>query len=79
MKIRLIILALLLPVLVLTAASPKENVKTDFTNYINHLVKLEFEESVEYLYPELFNFVPKAQMISTMEQTFNNPDITINL
>jgi len=79
MKIKLIILAILLPMLAITAATPKENVKADFTAYINHLINQEFKKSTEYLYPELFDFVPKEQMISTMDQTFNNSEIMISL
>lgn len=79
MKFKLIVLAFLIPILKLIATTPQENVKTDFISYINHLVNMEFEESVEYLYPEIFTLVPKEQMISTMEQTFNNPEIMISL
>lgn len=79
MKIKLIILSLLIPALSLIATTPKENISEDFSTYINHLVNQEFEESVEYLYPELFEFLPKEQMIATMEQTFNNPEIMISL
>lgn len=79
MKFRIFILALLIPVFALVAATPKENVKTDFNTYINHLVNMEFVESVEYLYPELFTFVPEEQMIATMDETFNNPEVMISL
>ncbi|MCB0701451.1 MAG: hypothetical protein R2863_05420 [Candidatus Kapaibacterium sp.] len=63
----------------LLSETPQENVRKDFETYLNHLINQEFTESVEYLYPELFAFAPKEQIISTMEQTFNSPEIQISL
>jgi hypothetical protein len=81
MKNRLLLIALLILIgnSYLTAQSPEDNIKSDFSTYLNHLINHEFTESVDYLYPELFEFVPKEQMISTMEETFNNPEVIISL
>jgi hypothetical protein len=63
----------------LVSQTAQKYIEKDFLTYINHLIDREFTESVEYLYPELFDFVPKEQMIVTMEETFNNPEINISL
>ncbi len=63
----------------LISQTPQKYIERDFLAYLNHLINQEFTESVEYLYPELFDFVPKEQMIATMEETFNNPEINISL
>lgn len=57
----------------------KKNVEKDFRTYLGHLMNQEFTESVEFLYPELFQDVTKELMIETLEQTFNNPDINISI
>jgi hypothetical protein len=57
----------------------KENIKSEFTEYLNALVNKEFEKSFEYIAPEFFEIVPKSQMIKLMEQTFNNPTMEIEI
>ena len=51
----------------------KKNIKSEFTEYLNSIVNMEFEKSMEYITPEFFEIIPKSQMIKLMEQTFNNP------
>ncbi|WP_194775712.1 hypothetical protein [Pararhodonellum marinum] len=57
----------------------KKEIEADFTAYINSIVNFDFEQSVEYIVPEVFEIVPKAQMISVMEQSFNNPSLEIKI
>ncbi|MBU2951391.1 hypothetical protein KO493_11850 [Tamlana agarivorans] len=57
----------------------KENIKSEFTEYLNSLINMEFEKSFEYITPEFFEIVPKSQMIKFMEQTFNNPTMDIEI
>jgi len=57
----------------------KENIKSEFTEYLNALVNKEIEKSFEYIAPEFFEIVPKSQMIKLMEQTFNNPTMEIEI
>ena len=57
----------------------KENIKSEFTEYLNSLINMEFEKSFEYITPEFFEIVPKSQMIKLMEQTFNNPTMDIEI
>ncbi|GGZ94807.1 hypothetical protein [Algibacter mikhailovii] len=57
----------------------KENIKSEFTEYLNSLINMEFEKSFEYITPEFFEIVPKSQMLQLMEQTFNNPTMVIEI
>ena len=53
----------------------KENIKTAFVEYNNHIINKEFEKSMEYVLPEFFEIIPKHQMISLLKKTFNNPEM----
>lgn len=80
--IKKIVLSLLIVSFVtinLYSQDAKKNVENDFLTYLGHLMNHEFTESIEYLYPELFESVTKELMIETLEQTFNNPDIKISI
>lgn len=57
----------------------KKEIETEFMEYVNLLVDMEFEKSMDYILPEFFEIIPKSQMIVLMEQTFNNPSIEIEL
>ncbi len=61
------------------AQAYKESIRTDFGRYLNTIERGDFEKSVEYITPEFFDILPKADMIKMMEQAFNNPDIQFNL
>lgn len=75
----------ILTILILTsciigfAQDYKKNIETEFTEYLNALVNMDFEKSVEYIAPEFFDIVPKSQMIKLMEQTFNNPTVEFEI
>jgi hypothetical protein len=57
----------------------KDDVKTQFLEYTNLLMKKEFEKSVDYLNPAFFTIIPKAQLLKIMEQTYNNPNIDFEI
>ncbi|MFD0964355.1 hypothetical protein [Pseudofulvibacter geojedonensis] len=57
----------------------KKNIKSEFTEYLNSLINMDFEKSFEYITPEFFEIVPKSQMLQLMEQTFNNPAVVIEI
>jgi hypothetical protein len=38
-----------------------------------------FEKLMEFIYPELFQIVPKEQMIQVFESVFDNPQMTISM
>ena len=57
----------------------KKNIESEFTEYLNSIVNMEFEKSMEYITPEFFEIVPKSQMLKLMEQTFNNPTMEFEI
>lgn len=71
-------IALFLFVSALTA-SAQENLKTDFQAYTNLLVKKDFDKALDYMNDGMFKIVPKTQLIEILEQTFNNPQIDIDM
>ena len=55
-----------------------DQISDNFISYLNTLDNKNFEKSIEYLPVELFEFVPKEQMLSVFEETFNDPEIIIS-
>lgn len=57
----------------------KKTIETEFGDYINSIVNKDFEKSTNYMIPEFFDLIPKSQMIAVMEETFNDPEIEIQI
>lgn len=53
----------------------KENLKRDFIEYNELIIKQEFEKAMNFMLPEFFEIIPKSQMILLMKQVYNNPDL----
>lgn len=54
------------------AQNYKTDVENTITTYLNTFSNGDLEESIEYIYPALFEFVPKEMMIESMETTFSD-------
>ncbi len=59
--------------------SYKDDIKAQFLKYTELLVKKDFSKSVEYINPKFFTFIPKAQLIKIMEQTYNNAGVDFEI
>jgi len=57
----------------------KKDIEEEFLEYFNLLVTKEFERSMDYILPEFFELIPREQMVSAMQQAFNDPSIQIEL
>ncbi|QDO94571.1 hypothetical protein FNB79_11540 [Formosa sediminum] len=57
----------------------KKNIESEFNDYLNSIVNMDFEKSMEYITPEFFEIIPKTQLITIMEQTFNNPSMEFEI
>jgi len=57
----------------------KKAIESEFTEYINLALDKEFEKSMEYIMPEVFEIIPMAQLIEIFEETFNDPEIEIKM
>ena len=53
-------------------------IKERFIKMQQALLDKEFEKSLEFTAEELFDIVPKEQLLSVMEATFNNPKMQID-
>jgi hypothetical protein len=61
------------------AQNYKNNIDSEFTEYLNAIINMEFEKSMEFITPDFFEFISKSQMVKLMEQTFNNPAIEFQI
>lgn len=57
----------------------KKELKKEFNQYLSTIVNMEFEKSMEYITPEFFEIIPKAQMIKAMKMAFNNPGMEFEI
>ncbi|TDL99456.1 MAG: hypothetical protein C4K58_06025 [Flavobacteriaceae bacterium] len=46
---------------------------------VEHLARREFEEFTGYILPEVFKFVSKEKLISEMHETFNDPELKMEV
>ncbi|MEL6561129.1 MAG: hypothetical protein AAFQ94_23255 [Bacteroidota bacterium] len=63
----------------LEAQDVKKNIEDGFVEMQSAIIKKDFEKSVGFIADEIFTIVPKDQMASLLEMTFNNPQMEIVL
>ena len=63
----------------LHAQAYKDSIQQQFLRYTVHLMNKEFAQSVDYINPDFFTIVPKAQMIQLIEQVYNNPEMEFEI
>lgn len=81
MKINLlftILFSLVISNYTVKAQNPIDQITVDFNSYLNSLDNKNFENSIEFLPTELFDLITKEQMLSVLEESFNNPQIIIS-
>lgn len=61
------------------AKSPAQSIKDDFAKYNQHILDKEFEESMNYILPEFFEYFPKKDLIAVMEMMFNGTEVIFDL
>src|SRR5262245_8999014 len=49
--------------------SDKEEVKSIFHDYFKSVMQKENEKSLDYIYPKLFDVIPKSKMLDIMNKT----------
>jgi hypothetical protein len=57
----------------------KNEIENQFIEYNKLIINKEFEKSMNFVPVEVFELVPKAQMIRVMETTFNNSEMEFEL
>jgi hypothetical protein len=63
----------------LLAQAYKDSIRSQFLRYTGLLMQKEFARSTEYMNPAFFKIVPKEQLITVMEKTYNNPDMDFTI
>ena len=61
------------------AQDTKNEIQVDFTNYLNSIVNMELEKSLNYMPDEFFEIIPKVKMLEAMKQAFDNPSMEIEI
>src|SRR6187402_2546116 len=51
------------------AQSDKEEVKSTFHDYFQTVMQQENEKTLDYIYPKLFDIIPKEKMLDLMNKT----------
>ncbi len=59
------------------AQEAKKDIEDGFLVMQSAIAKKDFTTSIEYTADELFTLVPKDQMLTILEATFNNPQMEI--
>lgn len=68
------------PVIINVEASNEQRViKKQFKKYLSCIISKDFSTAMDYVTPELFDIIPKSQMIKFMEQTFNPSDADLEI
>ena len=63
----------------LFAQSYKDSIEAQFLRYTDLLIKKDFAKSADYINPGFFKIIPKAQLITIIEKTYNNPALDFNI
>ncbi len=61
----------------LQAQDFQKNLKADFAGFIQATSDKDFEEILNYFPKSFFNHVPRETMLEVMEQTLNNPAVSM--
>ncbi|HMV08877.1 MAG TPA: hypothetical protein PK325_16865 [Cyclobacteriaceae bacterium] len=56
-----------------------KRITDDYNAYSKLLAEKSFEKAFDYLNPGIFDIAPKAQLLEVMNQTLNNPAITLEV
>jgi hypothetical protein len=54
-------------------------VTEEFTKYTKLMLDKKFDAGLDYMNPGIFEMAPKEQLLVVMEQTFNNPELDIEM
>jgi len=75
-KFTLLLLAIALSINVFAQTDKKEITNT-FNAYKTTLDSLQLEKSMDYIYPKLYEIVPKEQLVAAFKKTFSDTNLKI--
>lgn len=76
---KLILLVSIITLLFTQLTAQQEEIQSDFEDYLELIQSQQFDEAMDYMYPEFFEIMDRDMMVTLMEQTFNSPELTISL
>ncbi|WP_159023604.1 hypothetical protein [Formosa sp. L2A11] len=57
----------------------KTDIKSEFQAYLSTIENMEFEKSMDYITPDFFEVVPKANMLAAIKQSYNKKDVEVKI
>ncbi|TDL99455.1 MAG: hypothetical protein C4K58_06020 [Flavobacteriaceae bacterium] len=57
----------------------KQDIKNHLSRSFMYMKDKDFDALMEYSYPKIFDHVTKEQMIGVLEETYNNPELEIDV
>jgi len=81
---RNIIVFMILGLFMISCIAPKQpikinNIKIDFTNYIEALNQKKFTQSIDYFEPTFFKLVSREELMNVLEEFYNSPDSELKM
>lgn len=55
----------------------KDNIQSNFEQYFTHLLANETDEAMDYIMPEVFEYISKEDFKVLLEEQINNPEFNI--
>ncbi|MFC4815548.1 hypothetical protein [Flavobacterium sp. GCM10023249] len=63
--------------LTITAQEYKKVIKNEFNEYMTFIEAKNFKKALDFVLPESFQIIPKAQLLKLLEQSYNDPSYKI--
>ncbi|MBB6609866.1 hypothetical protein H7F15_02345 [Pontibacter sp. Tf4] len=79
MKAKLLLVLLLFVSSFAFAQDNKKAVEARLTEYLNYMISKDFNKAMDYAPDELFEIVPRSQMVMAMEKVFSDPSMEFNI
>lgn len=54
-------------------------IKKDFNDYLNLLEQKQYNKSLDYVPAEIFEIIPRDQMLAAMESVFKSPEVSMDM
>lgn len=61
----------------LTLTAQQEEIQKDFEDYLELIQSQQFDEAMDYMYPEFFDLMSREMMVTLMEQAYNIPELSV--
>lgn len=73
------IIIILFALIIQPALAQEGEIRSTFNEYFGKVNEGDIAGSMDYIYPKLFDIIPREQMQTAMEQAFNNPEAKLSM